>query len=104
MELGSSGAITGGAADIWHWQSVPTDNNPSDQDFPGGYTDPTGKAIYPNNNMSFAEDDFTDMTGFFVTGGSFGADAPNLDPTRIRSSYTLETPFPIPIRHGQLKW
>jgi len=80
MELGSSGAITGGAADIWHWQSVPTDNNPSDQDFPGGYTDPTGKSIYPNDNMSFAEDDFTNMTGFFVTAGSFGTDAPNLDP------------------------
>ena len=80
MELGSSGAITGGAADIWHWQSVPTDNDPRDQDFPGGYTDPTGRALYPNNKMSFAEDDFTNMTGYFVTAGSFGADAPNLDP------------------------
>ena len=79
MELGSSGAITGGAADIWHWQSVPTDHDPRDQDFPGGYTDPTGRALYPNNNMSFAEDDFTNMTGFFVTAGNFGADAPNLD-------------------------
>jgi len=79
MLLGSNGAITGGAADIWHWQSVPTDNNLADQDFPGGYTDPTGKAIYPTDNVSFAEDDFTNMTGFFVTGGSFGADAPNLD-------------------------
>jgi hypothetical protein len=80
MQLGSSGAITGGAADIWHWQSVPTDNNPNDQDFPGGYTDPTGRVTYPNNNMSFAEDDFTNMTGFFVTAGNFGANAPNLDP------------------------
>jgi len=80
MELGSSGAITGGSADIWHWQSVPTDNDPRDPDFPGGYTDPTGKAIYPNDNMSFAEDDFTNMTGFFVTAGSFGTDTRNLDP------------------------
>ena len=80
MELGSNGAITGGAADIWHWQSVPTDNNPNDPAFPGGYTDPTGRAIYPNDNMSFAEDDYTNMTGFFVTAGNFGADAPNLDP------------------------
>ena len=80
MQLGSSGAITGGAADIWHWQSVPTDNNQNDPDFPGGYTDPAGRAIYPNDNMSFAEDDFTNMTGFFVTPGSFGADSPNLDP------------------------
>ena len=80
MLLGSSGAITGGAADIWHWQSVPTDNSPNDPSFPGGYTDPTGRSIYPNDNMSFAEDDFTNMTGFFVTAGSFGADSPNLDP------------------------
>jgi len=80
MQLGSNGAITGGAADIWHWQSVPTDNNPANQDFPGGYTDPTGKALYPNDNVSFAEDDFTNMTGFYVTGGSFGVGAPNLDP------------------------
>lgn len=79
MELGSNGAITGGAADIWHWQSTPTDNNPSDSAFPGGYTDPTGKTLYPNDNMSFAEDDFTNMTGFFVTAGNF-AGAPNLDP------------------------
>ena len=80
MELGSNGAITGGAADIWHWQSTPTDNNPNDSAFPGGYTDPAGNAIYPNDNMSFAEDDFTNMTGFFVTAGNFGAGAPNLDP------------------------
>jgi hypothetical protein len=80
MELGSNGAITGGAAEIWHWQSVPTDNNPNDTSFPGGYTDPTGRVIYPNNNMSFAEDDYTNKTGFFVTAGSFGAAAPNLDP------------------------
>ena len=80
MELGTNGAITGGAADIWHWQSVPTDNDPRDPDFPGGYTDPTGATIYPPNNASYAENDYTNMTGFFVTGGSFGADSPNLDP------------------------
>jgi len=80
MQLGSNGAITGGAADIWHWQSDPTDNNPNNPGFPGGYTDPMGRAIYPNDNMSFAEDDFTNMTGFFVTAGSFGAGSPNLDP------------------------
>ena len=80
MELGSSGAITGGAADIWHWQSVPTDNNPNDTDFPGGYTDPSGNPIFPSDNLSFAEDDYTNTTGFFVIAGSFGQDSPNLVP------------------------
>jgi hypothetical protein len=80
MELASNGAITGGAADIWHWQSVPTDNDPRDPDFPGGYTDPAGTTLYPPNNVSYAENDYTNTTGFFVTGGSFGADSPNLDP------------------------
>jgi hypothetical protein len=80
MQLGSSGAITGGAAEIWHWQSNPTDNSPNDTGFPGGYTDPTGRAIYPADNASFAEDDYTNTTGFYVIGGSFGAGSPNLDP------------------------
>ncbi len=80
MVLGSNGAITGGAADIWHWQSVPTDNNAKDTSFPGGYTDPSGSPIFPHNNESFAEDDFTNTTGFYTIGGSFGAATPNLDP------------------------
>lgn len=80
MELDSNGAITGGAANIWHWQSTPTDNSPNDTSFPGGYTDPMGNAIYPADNISFAEDDYTNTTGFFVTAASFGAGAPNLNP------------------------
>jgi len=80
MQLGSAGAITGGAGEIWHWQAVPTDNNPNDPDFPGGYTDPTGRPTYPTNNVSFAEDDYTNTTGFYVIPGSFGAGSPNLDP------------------------
>jgi hypothetical protein len=80
MMLGSDGAITGGAAEIWHWQSNPTDNSPNDTGFPGGYTDPSGKPIYPPDNLSFAEDDYTNSTGFFVIGGSFGVNASNLDP------------------------
>jgi len=80
MVLGSNGAITGGAANIWHWQSVPTDNNANDTLFPGGYTDPSGSPIFPHNNESFAEDDFTNTTGFYTIGGSFGAATPNLDP------------------------
>jgi cytochrome b558/566 subunit A len=80
MQLGSSGAITGGAAEIWHWQSNPTDNSPNDTGFPGGYTDPSGRSIYPADNVSFAEDDYTNTTGFFVIGGSFGTGSPNLDP------------------------
>ena len=80
MMLGSDGAITGGAAEIWHWQSSPTDNNPNDTGFPGGYTDPTNNTIYPLDNLSFAEDDYTNTTGFYVIGGSFGGSSPNLDP------------------------
>jgi hypothetical protein len=80
MVLGSNGALTGGAAEIWHWQSVPTDNSPNDTGFPGGYTDPSGSAIFPADNVSFAEDDYTNTTGFYVVGGSFGAGAPNLNP------------------------
>jgi DMSO reductase family type II enzyme heme b subunit len=80
MELGSDGAITGGAANIWHWQAVPTDHDPRDAAFPGGYTDPVGNAIFPPGNASYAEDDYTNMTGFYVTAGSFGQDSPNLDP------------------------
>jgi hypothetical protein len=79
MELGTNGALTGGAADIWHWQSNPTDNNKSDSLFPGGYTDYAGKPIYPPDNLSFAEDDYTNTTGFYVTPGNFGT-APNLAP------------------------
>jgi hypothetical protein len=81
MQLGSDGAITGGAAEIWHWQADPTDNSPNDADFPGGYTDPAGNPIFPANNLSFAEDDYTNMTGFFVVPGNFGADSPNLVPS-----------------------
>ncbi|HYM38638.1 MAG TPA: ethylbenzene dehydrogenase-related protein [Thermoplasmata archaeon] len=97
MMEGSDGAITGGAAEIWHWQSNPTDNSPLDAGFPGGYTDTAGNPIYPANNLSFAEDDYTNMTGFFTIPGSFGATAPNLvpgmDPFQIRvgSSYSQTT-------------
>ena len=80
MMLGSDGAITGGAAEIWHWQSNPTDNNPNDTGFPGGYTDPASNPIYPQDNLSFAEDDYTNTTGFFVIAGNFGSGSPNLDP------------------------
>ena len=80
MMLGSDGAITGGAANIWHWQSNPTDNDANDTGFPGGYTNPIGTLVFPNNNASFAEDDYTNTTGFYVVAGSFGASSPNLDP------------------------
>jgi cytochrome b558/566 subunit A len=59
---------------------VPTDNNPNDTDFQGGYTDPSGNPIFPSDNLSFAEDDYTNTTGFFVIAGSFGQDSPNLVP------------------------
>jgi hypothetical protein len=99
MELGSDGAITGGAAEIWHWQSNPTDNNPNDTGFPGGYTDSVGNPIFPADNLSFAEDDYTNTTGFFVVGGSFGVNASNLvasaDPFDVHAgsyySYTNKT-------------
>jgi cytochrome b558/566 subunit A len=80
MQLGSDGAITGGAAEIWHWQSNPTDNSPNDTGFPGGYTDPSGNPIFPSDKLSFAEDDYTNTTGFFVIAGSFGQGSPNLAP------------------------
>jgi hypothetical protein len=80
MSLGSDGAITGGAAEVWHWQSSPTDNSANDTGFPGGYTDPSGAAIFPPDNVSFAEDDYTNTTGFYTIAGSFGAASPNLDP------------------------
>jgi hypothetical protein len=80
MMLGSDGAISGGAAEIWHWQSNPTDNSPLDTGFPGGYTDSLGNPIYPADNLSFAEDDYTNTTGFFTVAGYFGAGAPNLVP------------------------
>jgi hypothetical protein len=81
MQLGSDGAITGGAAEIWHWQSNPTDSDKNDSGFPGGYTDPAGNPIYPPDNLSFAEDDYTNTTGFYVVAGSFSAGAPNLVPS-----------------------
>ena len=79
MVLGSEGALTGGAAEIWHWQSNPTDNSPLDADFPGGYTDSAGNPIYPPDNLSFAEDDYTNMTGFFTIPGN-SSEGPNLVP------------------------
>ena len=93
MQLGTDGAITMGAADIWHWQSNPTDNNPQDDGFPGGYTDPVGNPIYPANNLSYAEDDYTNMTGFWITAGSFGAGAPNLDPYANPYAITVGNSF-----------
>lgn len=97
MVLGSEGAITGGAAEIWHWQSNPTDNSPLDTGFPGGYTDSLGNPIFPADNLSFAEDDYTNMTGFFTVPGYFGAGAPNLAPEmdpfliHVGSSYSNAT-------------
>ncbi len=79
MQLGTNGAITQGAGEIWHWQADPTDNNPQDAGFPGGYTDPAGNPIYPADNLSFAGSDYTNTTGFFVVPGSFPG-APNLEP------------------------
>ena len=97
MMEGSDGALTGGAGEIWHWQSNPTDNNPLDTGFPGGYTNASGAPIYPADNLSFAEDDYTNTTGFFTVPGYFGAGAPNLvpemDPFQIHvgSSYSNAT-------------
>ncbi len=73
MMLGSNGAITGGAAEIWHWQSNPTDNNVNDSGFPHGYTDRAGNPIYPADNLSFAKDDYTDTTDLIVIGGASAA-------------------------------
>jgi ethylbenzene dehydrogenase len=86
MSLNTTGAITDGSANIWHWQAVSTDNNPADTSYPGNYTDPRGKLIFPPNNSSFAEDDYTDKTGFFPIAGnvSISSSSPpfslNLDP------------------------
>jgi hypothetical protein len=79
MQLGSNGAISAGIANIWHWQSNPTDSNPGDFNYPGGYTDPKGNPVFPPNKSSFAEDDYTNTTGFFpIAGTAYGT--PNLDP------------------------
>jgi len=104
MQLGSNGAITGGAADIWHWQSNPTDNNPDDAAFPGGYTDPSGNPIFPSDKLSFAEDDYTNTTGFFVIAGSFGQGSPNLVPYADPTWFMLEISSLRRIRPGRLKW
>lgn len=79
MRLNSTGAITNGTANIWHWQSVPTDNTSFSTSLAGNYTDPNGKTIFPPNNSSFAEDDFTNQTGFFPIAGSISG-TPNLIP------------------------
>jgi cytochrome b558/566 subunit A len=80
MKLNSTGAITNGTANIWHWQSVPTDNVSFPDSLAGNYTDQAGKTIFPPNNSSFAEDDFTNETGFFPIAGSISG-TPNLDPS-----------------------
>lgn len=80
MQLNSTGAITNGTANIWHWQSNPTDNTSFPTSLAGNYTDPvSGKTIFPPNNSSFAEDDYTNMTGFFPIAGSISG-SPNLVP------------------------
>jgi hypothetical protein len=80
MKLNTTGIITDGSANIWHWQSVPTDNNiQNDTDFPGGYTDVKGTLIYPPNNSSFAENDYTDKDGFFLVGGNSTQTPPVID-------------------------
>jgi hypothetical protein len=79
MQLGTDGAISAGTANIWHWQSNPTDNNQGDFNYPGGYTDPKGNPIYPPNKSSFAEDDYTNTSGFFPIAGTVSG-TPNLDP------------------------
>lgn len=79
MKLNTTGSITSGAADIWHWQSVPTANN-NRTIFPGGYTDVHGNLIYPPNNSSFAEDDYTDKNGFFLVAGNSTQTPPVIDP------------------------
>lgn len=79
MDLNSTGAITNGTANIWHWQSVPTDNVSFPDSAAGNYTDPAGKTIFPPNNSSFAEDDYTNKTGLFPIAGSLSG-VPNLDP------------------------
>lgn len=97
MMLGSGGNLTGGAAEIWHWQANPTDNSRLDSGFPGGYTDSLGNPIYPPDNLSFAESDYTNLTGFFTVPGYFGAGTPNLAPEadpfliHVGSSYSNAT-------------
>jgi len=71
MILGTMGAWNGGSAEIWHWQSNPTDNNALDSSYPGGYVDSSGNVLIPPNRMSFAEDDFTNSSGFFVIPSNF---------------------------------
>ena len=79
MQLGTNGAISAGTANIWHWQSNPTDSNPNDFNYPGGYTDPKGNPIFPPNKSSFAEDDYTNTTMFSPIPGNVSG-ALNLDP------------------------
>jgi hypothetical protein len=82
MSLNSTGAITDGSANIWHWQSVPTDNISFPTSLAGNYTDSSGKTIFPPNNSSFAEDDYTDKNGFFPIPGRISG-APNLVPDAL---------------------
>ena len=79
MKLNTTGVITDGSANIWHWQSVPTDNISFSSSLAGNYTDPAGKTLFPPNNSSFAEDDYTDKNGFFPIAG-FISGVPNLVP------------------------
>jgi ethylbenzene dehydrogenase len=79
MKLGTDGALNGGAAEIWHWQSNPTDNSANDTGYPGGYVDPANNTVSPPNRLSFAEDDYTNTTGFWVVPSGFPG-APNLVP------------------------
>ena len=80
MKLNSTGAITVGSANIWHWQANPTDNNRNDTGFSGGYFDPKGNSIFPPNNSSFAENDYTDKDGFFLVNGNFTGAPPIVNP------------------------
>ena len=80
MQLGTNGAISAGTANIWHWQSNPTDNSQNDTGYPGGYIDPKGNFIFPPNNASFAEDDYTNTASFSVISGNVSGAPPTLDP------------------------
>jgi hypothetical protein len=80
MQLGTNGAISAGTANIWHWQSNPTDNNQNDTGYAGGYIDPKGNFIFPPNNSSFAEDDYTNTNSFSVIAGNVSGAPPTLDP------------------------
>jgi hypothetical protein len=79
MQLGTNGAISAGTANIWHWQSNPTDSSSNDFNYPGGYTDLKGNPIFPPNKSSFAEDDYTNTTMFSPIPGNVSG-ALNLDP------------------------